>query len=152
MDSALVAPSAGVFFSSSLDIRTERARQFVDITEEVLELVQESNVMHGLAVVASQHTTAAVVVNEHEPELLKDLDRLLSELAPEAATYSHNDVPCELGQQPNGHAHCQALLLSSSASLPIVEGRPLLGRYQRIFLVELDCARRRRVAIAVVGV
>ncbi len=57
---------------------------------------------------------------------------------------------CE-GECANGHAHCQHLLLSTSETIPIVEGRPALGIWQRIFLVELDRARPRQVIIQVVG-
>ena len=106
---------------------------------------------HVDAATLSQHTTAAIVVNEHEPELLKDLDAFLGEVAPEHHTYAHNAVPCGPGEGPNGHAHCQALLLNTSATLPIVNGSPMLGRYQRIFLVELDHARPRRVTVALLG-
>jgi len=101
--------------------------------------------------VTSQHTTASIVVNEHEPELLKDLSRLLGEIAPAASTYAHNGVPCGPNESANGHSHCQALLLSTSASIPITGGTLALGRYQRIFLVELDCPRPRRVTVMLLG-
>jgi secondary thiamine-phosphate synthase enzyme len=147
--SALASPAS--FVSSCLQLQTTRAREFVDITQEIEGRISASGLTNGLAVVASRHTTAAIVVNEHEPELLKDLDRMLAEIAPESRSYHHNGVPCGHGEHPNGHAHCQALLMSSSASLPIVDGRALLGRYQRIFLVELDCARAREVTITLLG-
>ena len=100
---------------------------------------------------ASRHTTAAIVVNEHEPELLRDLDAFLGILAPEGGLYAHNHVPCGPEEQPNGHAHCQALVLNASVSLPISDGQLSLGRYQRIFLVELDHARPRIVQMLVMG-
>ena len=53
---------------------------------------------------------------------------------------------------PNGHAHCrQGLLASSSQSIPIVDGDLQLGRWQRVFLLELDRARERRVLMQVMG-
>lgn len=150
MELVATAPRVG-FLASRLSIQTSRAREFIDLTDQILAHVRASGIGNGLAVVASQHTTAAIVINEHEPELLKDLERLLSGIAPEHQTYAHNEVPCDEGEQPNGHAHCQALLLSNSATVPIVDGKAVLGRYQRLFLVELDCPRRREVTITLLG-
>jgi secondary thiamine-phosphate synthase enzyme len=146
-----VATRSACFSSSVLSLHTSRSHDFVDITDHVSECVADSEVRDGLVVVMSQHTTAGIAVNEHEPELLKDLDGFLHEMAPRDRDYHHNEVPCEPGEYPNGHSHCQALLLSASASIPIAAGRPMLGRYQRIFLVELDRPRPRRVVVTVLG-
>jgi secondary thiamine-phosphate synthase enzyme len=148
---ALATSRPALFQSFTISIKTERARQFIDLTDEILDALADSGIRQGMAVVASQHTTASIAVNEHEPELLKDLDLFLSAVAPEEHHYQHNAVPCEPGEHPNGHAHCQALLLNTSATIPIVDGRPLLGRYQRIFLVELDCSRPRKVTVCLLG-
>jgi secondary thiamine-phosphate synthase enzyme len=149
MDTVMAPPAT--FCGSTIAVRTEVARGFVDITPDVARIVHDSHVQTGLVLVASQHTTAAIVVNEHEPELLKDLDAFLHRLAPESGPYLHNDVPCEPGEGPNGHAHCQALLLSASTSIPVAAGSMSLGRWQRIFLVELDRPRARRLSVVVIG-
>lgn len=150
MDSVMARPS-GMFVSLTIPVQTQHARQFIDITQKIMAETAASGIANGLVVVSSQHTTAAIVVNEHEPELHKDLDRLLAGLAPEEAEYAHNAVPCLQGERENGHAHCQALLLPSSVSLPLIAGELALGRYQRVFLVELDHARPRRVVITILG-
>jgi secondary thiamine-phosphate synthase enzyme len=150
MDVAIALPTA-TFSASQISVTTRHAREFIDLTNLVAEHVESTGVKSGLVVVASKHTTAAIVVNEHEPELLKDLDAFLGILAPESATYAHNEVPCGPEEHPNGHAHCQALLLNASVSLPIVRGRLTLGRYQRVFLVELDHSRPRTVHVLVMG-
>jgi secondary thiamine-phosphate synthase enzyme len=54
-------------------------------------------------------------------------------------------------ERPNGHAHCRALLLPSSACLNVTEGRLQLGRWQRVFLVELDGPRERSVSVLLFG-
>jgi len=147
-----VAPSRPALFQSfSIAIQTQHARQFIDLTDEILAGVESSGITEGMAVIASQHTTAAIAVNEHEPELLKDLDRFLCAVAPESHSYHHNAVPCGPGEKPNGHSHCQALLLNTSATIPIFDRRAALGRYQRIFLVELDCSRPRTVTVCLLG-
>jgi secondary thiamine-phosphate synthase enzyme len=150
MDTQVIAPQIG-FLSSRISIQTAGPRQFVDLTDELQAYVAASGIRSGLAVMASLHTTASLLINEHEPELLKDLDEFLRRLAPEGTVYLHNGVPCAPGEQPNGHAHCQALLLQSSITVPIIDGRLAVGRYQRIFLVELDCSRPRQVVMTLLG-
>jgi secondary thiamine-phosphate synthase enzyme len=146
----IAEPRTG-FFAMQVALQTTRPHEFVDLTDQVTDAVRQSGFTAGFAVVTSQHTTASVVVNEHEPELLKDLDLFLDSIAPEQGEYAHNRVPCSPGEMPNGHAHCQALLLSTSATIPVVNGNPVIGRWQRVFLVELDHARPRRVTISVMG-
>jgi secondary thiamine-phosphate synthase enzyme len=150
MEAAILAPQIG-FASGTIVVDTEGPRDFTDITDQVMAHVLRAGTSDGIVVVSSQHTTASIVVNEHEPELLKDLDSFLTKLAPDHFEYDHNSVPCQPGEQPNGHSHCQALLLNASVTLPIEHGRISLGRYQRIFLLELDFARRRTVRVTVLG-
>lgn len=146
-----VAPPSLGFWSERIAIRTAGPRQFIDMTEEIGHCLASAGVRAGLAVISSLHTTAALVINEHEPELLKDLDRLLARLAPTEDNYLHNAVPCLPGELPNGHSHCQSLLLHASVTLPILGGRLGLGRWQRIFLVELDSARDRALSVTLLG-
>jgi len=150
MEAPVISPPA-LFHHSSVHVETTQSTYFFDLTDDVVKAVRTSGILQGLVVVASRYTTAGIVVNEHEPELLKDLEEFLDALAPQAGDYLHNAAPCGPGERPNGHAHCQALLLNTSASLPLVNGSILLGRYQRIFLVELDGPRRREVSITLLG-
>ncbi len=140
----------------SLDLQTSGAPAFHDLTEDVLAIVAESGVAHGSVTVFSTHTTAAVRINEAEPLLLRDMARLLQQLAPSNAYYEHNDfgrrtVNMTKNESVNGHAHCQHLFLSTSETIPVIGGEPALGEYQRIFLVELDHPRSRRVLVTVTG-
>ena len=130
--------------------------EFMDITDEVLAAVEASGVHEGTVTVFSRHTTAAIKINENEPLLLEDMARFLEQIAPRAADYRHNDfvvrtVNMTDDECPNGHAHCQHLMLSASETIPICEGEALLGRWQRIFLIELDRPRLREVVIQVHG-
>ena len=140
----------------TLSWTAQRAPQFIDITASVAECVRRSEITSGMVVVYSKHTTAAIKINEHEPELLKDMEAFLSRLSPSEAKYFHNDfsvrtVNMEEDECPNGHAHCQHLLLGSSETIPIVDGQLALGVWQRVFLVELDRPRPRDVVIQVLG-
>jgi len=150
-------PHAGLqVFHDAIHVQTEAGLQFIDLTEQVRALVALSGIAFGIVNVQTQHTTTAVIVNEHEPLLLEDMKRLLERLAPREGEYQHNNfairtVNMTPEEVPNGHAHCQALLLSSATTLNIVEGKVQLGRWQRLFFIELDHARQRTVSVLVMG-
>ena len=139
-------------------IETTRAPEFIDITTQVKGHVLDSGVRDGLACIYSKHTTAAIKINENEPLLLTDMVRFLQQVAPVDQYYAHNDFPIRTvnmseDECPNGHSHCQHLILSTSETVPIIDGSVPLGQYQRIFLVELDEQKdEREVLVQVVGV
>ena len=137
-------------------IATERPTEFIDLTERVHAFVAEAGVHTGLVNVQSLHTTAAIVLNEGEPLLLADFTALLERAVPADAAYRHDDLRIRTvnltpGERLNGHAHCRALLLSSSVCLNIIDGRLQLGRWQRLFLAELDGPRMRDLSVLLVG-
>ncbi|MSQ11606.1 MAG: YjbQ family protein [Dehalococcoidia bacterium] len=143
-------------YAAALKLSTTTAPEFIDITEDIRHVTVESQIQNGFVVVFSRHTTAAVIVNENEPLLLEDIKKRLEEFAPRHDYYRHNDftirtVNMEENESPNGHAHCQHLLLGSSQTIPLIEGKLYLGRWQRIFFLELDSPRAREVVVQVVG-
>jgi secondary thiamine-phosphate synthase enzyme len=140
----------------SLEFQTTEPLQFIDLTDRVRELVARSGIADGMVNVQTRHTTTAVIINEHEPLLLEDLKELLTRVAPPQAYYRHNDFTIRTAnmtpdESPNGHAHCQSLLLSSAATVNVIDGAMQLGRWQRIFFIELDHARSRTISITVMG-
>jgi secondary thiamine-phosphate synthase enzyme len=141
-----------------LQIETRDPIQLIDITDDVADAVRAGGVRDGIVCIISRHTTAAVRIQEAEPLLLEDLLDLVRRLAPASAHYQHNDFLVRThhmhdDERPNGHAHCLQFLLGTSESLPVIDGELALGKWQRIFLVELDgpCAERE-VLIQTVGV
>jgi secondary thiamine-phosphate synthase enzyme len=141
------------------DLVTERCGQLIDVTDDVVSAVERSEVVNGMALVYTPHTTCAVLINELETGFTEDFEALLETLAPIEGSYRHDEhdlsrVPTadEPAEPPNGHAHCRAALLaSSSQAIPVVGGSLLLGRYQRVFFCELDRSRPRKVFIQVLG-
>jgi secondary thiamine-phosphate synthase enzyme len=137
-------------------ITSTRPTEFIDLTDRVAALAASAGSPFGFVNVQTRHTTTAVVVNEREPLLLCDFDVLLQGLAPHHVAYRHDDpvartVNVTAEERRNGHAHCRALLLPTSACLNVVGGRLQLGRWQRIFLVELDGPRPREVSVLLVA-
>lgn len=141
--------------SLSIRLATRFVFEFVDITDRLEQLVADADVSLGILNVQTGHTTTAIVVNEHEPLLLSDFEAALDRAVPRAAFYHHDDmmrragVPA--GEPANGHAHCRALMLPTSACLNVVDGRLALGRWQRVFLVELDGPRTREISVVLLG-
>ena len=137
-------------------IQTQDAPQFIDITDWVTDCVGQSRIGNGFVVVYSRHTTAAVVINENEPLLLEDLAHFLERICPRDADYRHNDfavrtVNMTADEAPNAHAHLQHLLLGSSETIPLVNGKMTFGKWQSIFFIELDHPRPREVMVQIVG-
>lgn len=151
-----VATLANRLVTERVTIWTETAPQFIDLTERVQRIVDESGIQNGQAVVFTRHTTAAIRINENEPELLRDFVVFLERIAPESQRYYHNDFEVRTVNMTdeecaNAHAHCRHLLMSTSETIPVVDGELCLGTWQRIFLVELDHPRERSVVIQVLG-
>ena len=106
-------------FSETLQVRAASGQPFLDLTDRIATCVASSRIEYGLVNVQVRHTSAALTVNENEPLLLQDFERLLEQLAPREASYGHNRfdiraVSMEPDERPNGHAHARALLLRTS--------------------------------------
>lgn len=138
---------------------TTRCLEFRDLTEDVRGTVERSEVTNGMALVYSPHTTCAIVVNERESGFVADFEELVSGIVPQGRAYRHDDMTIRTENLedddhsvPNGHGHLrQTIIGSASETIPIVDGSLQLGRWQRVFLVELDRPRDRRVLIQVLG-
>ncbi len=140
-----------------VELRTQKRVQFIDITELVLERVRRAGISHGVVNIQTKHTTTAVVVNENEPNLLRDFEERLEAWAPQEERYRHNNLEARRFQRispdekPNGDAHARALILGASETMNVIASRVELGEWQRLFFVELDGPRPRKVSILAMG-
>ena len=132
-------------YFKEIGIRTRGKVEFRNITREVGRVVSESGVKSGVVNVFAPHTTTGIFVNEDESGLKRDLEVVLGKLIPERGGYEHDEVDY------NAYAHLRSIVLSSSITLPVENGRVMLGTWQSIFLAEFDGPRERRVYIQVVG-
>ena len=140
----------------TLEFQTKEELDFIDLTDEVEKFIVECQVKNGLVNIQTLHTTALLFLNENEPLLLEDFKNHLQNLSPKALDYNHNDFSrrtinvCE-DECRNGHSHCLALHFPSNLALNIIDGKMQLGQWQRIFLVELDKPRQRKIQIQTIG-
>lgn len=131
-----------------LSCRSERAPHFVDITDEVRQIVAESTIRDGLVTVYSRDPATAIKINEHEPLLIEDLERLLrtlgGEVPPATGRNGAATTPVRSGRPRD--------LLGTSETIPLTEGQLQFGRWQRLFLIELESSGLREVIVQIVGV
>lgn len=135
-------------YRQSFTIPTKGEVQAIDVTDHVTQAVAASGIRDGIACVFTPHSTAAILANEREHGLIeRDLPAALDRLVPRGERYAHN-----LAGDPNGHAHLRAALLGPSVTFPVADGRPMLGTWQQVLLLELDTRpRSRKVVVQVVG-
>jgi secondary thiamine-phosphate synthase enzyme len=125
------------------EVSTRRKYEVVDITERVARIVAEAELDDAICSVYVPHATAAIVINENDdPNIGDDLLDALGKLVPEGI-WRHDRV------DDNGAAHIKASILGPGETVPVREGKLLLGRWQAIMLVDFDGPRRRRVVVTV---
>jgi secondary thiamine-phosphate synthase enzyme len=130
---------------------TEKTAGFcdiVDITGKITEEIDQAKIRQGLISVFVSGSTAAVTTIEHEPGLIKDLKELVEKLIPSNRKYHHDD---RWGDD-NGFSHLRASLFGPSVSIPIENGRALLGTWQQVILLDFDNRpRTREITVQVIG-
>jgi secondary thiamine-phosphate synthase enzyme len=139
-----------------INLSTNATLDFIDVTEKVKKIVREMGIKDGIINIQSMHTTMAVIIQEAEPLLIGDLKKTLEKVAPRTIKYMHDNfeirtVNMNPNEPINGHSHCKAIFLTPSVFLNIVEEKIQLGKWQRIFAVELDNARPRQIALQIIG-
>jgi len=126
-----------------IKVRSREREEMVEFTTDVQRLLRESGAREGLCVLFVRHTTAGLTVNENaDPDVCRDILHHLRALIPQhGAGFRH-------GEQ-NSDAHLKASLIGPSVTIPFADGELLLGRWQGIFLCELDGGREREVIMKV---
>lgn len=117
-----------------------------DITEDVSKLVADSGVTTGVVVVNLTGSTGAITTIEYESGALQDLRRALDQIAPATGDYAHN----ARYNDGNGFSHVRSALLKTSVAFPIVDGKPALGTWQQVVVINLDNRAREREVVGVV--
>ena len=135
-------------FQNQISLNTKGHGDMKDITEQVAAAVKSSGIKTGIANVFNIGSTAAVGTIEFEPGLQRDMPAILDKLIPPSRNYGHEQT----WHAGNGHSHLQATLLGPSLTVPIADGKLVLGTWQQIFHLECDVrGRQRTVLVTVVG-
>jgi len=135
-------------YQHQISLHTKGHGDMHDITGQVTAAVNSSGVTTGIVNVFNVGSTAALGTIEFEPGLQQDMPAILDKLIPPSRAYGHEQA----WHDGNGHSHLQATLLGQSLTVPIADGRPVLGTWQQIFHLECDVrGRDRTVLITVLG-
>lgn len=134
------------FKTEYLWFNTQKHREYINITDEVQEIVTESGIQEGMVLVSAMHITAGIYVNDAESGLIADIDKWLEELAPFDINYKHHRTG-----ETNGDSHLKSLLIGHEVIVPITNGKLDFGTWQQIYYAEFDGQRRKRVIVKVMG-
>ncbi len=135
--------------TKKIKVRTKGNCDIVDITEQVTEIVAQSDISEGIVTLFNVGSTAGITTTEYEPGLVNyDIAAAFERIAPQNARYEHE----ETWHDDNGHSHVRAALLGPCLSVPVVDRKLTLGTWQQIILVDFDTrARTRTVICQIIG-
>lgn len=133
-------------FTEYLWFNTSNKRDYINITDDVFEIVRKSGIQEGIVLVSAMHITAGVYINDAEEGLIRDIDEWLEHLAPFKSDYRHHRTG-----ESNADAHLKSLLIHHEVIVPITKGRLDFGPWQQIYYAEFDGKRRKRVVVKVMG-
>ena len=127
-----------------ISVRTAKRETATDITARVRAAVTRSKIRNGICSVASQHTTAALFVNENaDPDVQRDLVSHLAKLVPRDDEFRH--------AEGNADAHIKTVFTGNDVTLPVRDGELVLGTWQGIYFADFDGPRERHATVTVIG-
>ena len=128
----------------TLTVNSHQQVEMIDITDDVINCILQNDIVEGLAVIYTPHTTAAITINENaDPDVSRDIIMGVDKLVPMHDEYRH--------LEGNSAAHIKSSLFGASETVVISQGKPVLGTWQGIYLCEFDGPRQRRVHIQTLG-
>ena len=126
-----------------ISVKTESRDSFLNITSRVKKIIVSEKFENGMCNIYIPHTTAGVTVNEAaDPDVVRDILFKLNSLVPWNENYHH--------LEGNSAAHIKTLLTGTSLTLPVMEGKLLLGTWQGIYFCEYDGPRNRSAVITLI--
>lgn len=136
--------SSMVAHTEVLTVRSKLSMELIDITDLVEAVVSRSGIREGICLVHLPHATAALIANENEAGLVRDLLRKLREEFVREG-WEHDRI------DDNAHAHLASAFIGASRAFPVASGRIVRGTWQNLMLLELDGPRERKVVVTIVG-
>ncbi len=133
-------------YTRYLTFNTKNRIEFVRITNEIDQVIADSEIKDGIVLINPMHITAAIIVNDNEYGLHEDFKRVLEQLVPYHADYKHND-----SGEDNAASHIWRQLIGHQVVMPITNGKLDLGQWEEIFYYEFDGQRNKRVLVKIIG-
>ena len=130
-------------YNNNFSIKTKGHCDIINITNEVVKIINESNITDANVLVYCPGSTCGITTTEFEPGAVHDMKSFFEKLIPENNDYKHNLT----WGDDNGGAHLRASLIGPSLSLPVVDGKLVLGTWQKIVLIDFDTSPRERKVV-----
>ena len=141
-----------MFYNESIVLLTKQYNEMIVITEMVNNIVSNSNILNGIVLVVSNHTTTGITVNESLECLESDIDSFLKRLVPEDYPYSHARMLDSYGSTAgNPTGHIKSYITGNNCLFPIINGKILKGGAQEIYFCEFDGPAKRTINIVILG-
>ncbi len=138
--------------AKTITVETRERTDLVNLSDEIRAFVEASGITDGYVQVTSLHTTAGLYVNEFQEALLADVKQVMESLVPRQSYYRHNDPEFSDCDRYNADSHLRNVVLGRSLSIPISQGKIVLGQWQSVILAEFDGANRRQVFMQTFGI
>lgn len=134
-------------YRKELWLETPHRRDYINITPQVEQCLNESGITEGLILINSMHITSSIFINDDESGLHHDFEVWLEKLAPEKphSQYRHN------GFEDNADAHMKRQLMGREVVVAVTNGKLDFGPWEQIFYGEYDGMRRKRVLVKIIG-
>jgi len=121
-----------MIIAKQIELLSDGRFNVLNITDQVVDFVQNSGIQNGQVLVFFQHTTGAVIIGEHESGIVADLEDMFERIIPTNYLFKHHIRAVDF----NGHAHLRAALMPTSVTIPVVQGKLALGTYQEILVID----------------
>lgn len=141
-------PKKLTIISKTLVFQTKGENDIIDITNDVIQIVNKTKLDKGIVTIFVPGSTGALTTIEYEPGLLIDLPNSLNRISPKSLVYEHD----KRWHDGNGHSHIKASLIGPSLTVPFIDGNLSLGTWQQIVFLELDVRNRtRKILLQIIG-
>lgn len=138
--------------SEEIRIISKEYNQFVNISQRICEIVENSGIREGMVFVVSMHTTTGILVNEGLECLEEDMANLLGKLAPEDGDYFHARFLHSYGAMAgNPTGHLKSLISGYHCMFPVKDGKVYKRQAQDIYFAEFDGPQERNIMVTIMG-
>jgi secondary thiamine-phosphate synthase enzyme len=139
-------------FSQTIEVKTNERTDLINLTDEICSFVEATKVADGHIQVSVLHTTAGIFINEWQDALLTDMKSIIEKVVPQDVYYKHNDLEYSDCDKSNAHSHLRNIVVGHCLTIPISEGKVVLGRWQTIIFSEFDGPNQRKIFLQVFGI
>ncbi|MFC1690577.1 secondary thiamine-phosphate synthase enzyme YjbQ [Nanoarchaeota archaeon] len=133
-------------YTKHLQFNTSKRHEFINITDDVQECIDEAGIKEGFVLVNAMHITASVYINDAESGLIADFQEWLEKLAPQKKDYRHHQTG-----EDNGYAHLWRTIMGREVTCAITKGQLDFGPWEQIYYAEFDGMRKKRVMVKIIG-